>query len=150
MLRELDIAIDKQDFPLDQQPIDPSPLASTSSSKQDKTHSVLDIASTVLRRFDDDHPDEQQEDDSHLVLSDNLRQLSLENRFFGKSSGAMLIQTALELKNEYNGTGAAMPSLVFGAAGVVNLTYPKLWMSLHDGGGFQLPRIPSRYPNGLS
>lgn len=47
------------------------------------------------------------EDNAHLILADNLKQLSIDPadyRFFGKSSGAMLIQTAIELKNEYTGT----------------------------------------------
>ncbi|KAF8486393.1 fungal-specific transcription factor domain-containing protein [Russula ochroleuca] len=37
-------------------------------------------------------------------LQDTLDDLSLSHRFFGKSSGANLIQTALDLKSEYNGT----------------------------------------------
>ncbi|KAF5342022.1 hypothetical protein D9611_002055 [Ephemerocybe angulata] len=48
-----------------------------------------------------------EEDNAHLILADNLKQLSLDPvdyRFFGKSSGAMLIQTAIELKNEYTGS----------------------------------------------
>lgn len=47
------------------------------------------------------------DDNAHLILADNLKQLSIDPvdyRFFGKSSGAMLIQTAIELKNEYTGS----------------------------------------------
>jgi hypothetical protein len=56
----------------------------------------------------DDKLLEDDDDDAHIILADNLKQLSLEPkeyRFFGKSSGAMLIQTAIELKNEYTGRG---------------------------------------------
>ena len=37
-------------------------------------------------------------------LQDTLNELSLKHRFFGKSSGANLMLTALDLKSEYNGT----------------------------------------------
>lgn len=48
--------------------------------------------------------EEPEEDGAHLLLADNLKRLTIdpcEYRFFGKSSGAMLIQTAMELKHEY-------------------------------------------------
>ncbi|KAH9173662.1 fungal-specific transcription factor domain-containing protein [Lactarius sanguifluus] len=37
-------------------------------------------------------------------IQENLHDLNLSYRFFGKSSGANLIQTALDLKSEYHGT----------------------------------------------
>ncbi|KAI9511917.1 fungal-specific transcription factor domain-containing protein [Russula earlei] len=37
-------------------------------------------------------------------LQDTFNDLSVSYRFFGKSSGANLVQTALDLKSEYNGT----------------------------------------------
>ena len=37
-------------------------------------------------------------------IQETLTDLTLNYRFFGKSSGANLIQTALSLKSEYNGT----------------------------------------------
>ena len=52
-------------------------------------------------------PDEGVHDDTS-VLSDNLKRLALspsEYRFFGKSSGAVLIQAAMELKQEYTQAG---------------------------------------------
>lgn len=56
------------------------------------------------------HPQETELDDdfAHVMLADNLKKLSISKdagdyRFFGKSSGAMLIQTAIELKQEYTG-----------------------------------------------
>ncbi|KXN82670.1 Transcriptional activator protein acu-15 [Leucoagaricus sp. SymC.cos] len=130
LLRELDIAIDKEDFPLDQPPIDPSPLVTT-AAKQDKNdgaRSVVDIATSVLRRYGSaaQDADERFEDDAHLILADNLKQLSLdpkEYRFFGKSSGAMLIQTAIELKNEY--TGKSPPP----NTGILGLKRNEFWTS---------------------
>lgn len=59
---------------------------------------------SALRNVND--PLNGDEDNAHLLLADNLKQLSIDPvdyRFFGKSSGAMLIQTAIELKNEYTG-----------------------------------------------
>lgn len=64
-----------------------------------------DIATSVLRKADITTKEEPDEDSAHLLLADNLRRLTIdphEYRFFGKSSGAMLIQTAMELKHEYN------------------------------------------------
>lgn len=46
------------------------------------------------------------DDIAHLKLSDHMKNLHIEssdNRFFGKSSGAMLIQAAIDLKHEYTG-----------------------------------------------
>ena len=46
--------------------------------------------------------------DDTSVLTDNLKRLALspsEYRFFGKSSGAVLIQAAMELKQEYTQSG---------------------------------------------
>jgi len=108
VLRQLDIAIDMHD--LDQLPIDPSPLVSSSTKKDqyENVQPIVDLATSVLRRYGttDNRNDDHSDDDAHLLIAENLKQLSLEPkeyRFFGKSSGAMLIQTAIELKNEYAG-----------------------------------------------
>ena len=53
----------------------------------------------------------QNEDDPSLILADNLKQMALtpnDLRFFGKSSGAMLVQTAIELRTEYTGDEARL------------------------------------------
>ena len=50
--------------------------------------------------------------DDTSVLTDNLKRLALspsEYRFFGKSSGAVLIQAAMELKQEYAQSGEPVP-----------------------------------------
>ena len=108
VLRELNIAIDTQD--LDQLPTDPSPLVSSSTKKDqyENVQPIVDLATSFIRRYGttDNRNDDHSDDDGHLLIADDLKQLSLEPkeyRFFGKSSGAMLIQTAIDLKNEYAG-----------------------------------------------
>lgn len=64
------------------------------------------MATTALRKADVVTKEEPEDDSAQLILADNLRRLTIdphEYRFFGKSSGAMLIQTAMELKHEYTG-----------------------------------------------
>lgn len=134
MLRDLDIAIDKDDSLLDQPPVDPSPLVSASTSKpggDGVSRSIVDIATKVLRNYGKTPSSPEQrlheEDDAHLVIADNLKQLALEPkeyRFFGKSSGAMLIQTAIELKNEYTGRPSPKP-----AFGLLGLKRNEFWTS---------------------
>ncbi|KAK2459718.1 hypothetical protein APHAL10511_008252 [Amanita phalloides] len=66
--------------------------------------SPRDIATSAIRNVNGVLKEEPEDDDMKLILADNLRRLSIdpqEYRFFGKSSGAMLIQTAMELKDEY-------------------------------------------------
>ncbi|KAF5328397.1 hypothetical protein D9619_013322 [Psilocybe cf. subviscida] len=54
------------------------------------------------------------EDDINNILADSLRRMQLEPpdyRFLGKSSGLMLIRTALDLKNSHNMPGRPPPEL---------------------------------------
>ncbi|TFK49793.1 hypothetical protein OE88DRAFT_1755750 [Heliocybe sulcata] len=56
-------------------------------------------------------------DDEYLntTLTENLRKLTVDpnyHRFFGKSSGIMFIQTAIDLKNEYAGDGDEKQSII--------------------------------------
>lgn len=76
------------------------------------------------------------EDAEHLELADNLRNLRVdarEYRFFGKSSGAMLIKTAIDLKQEFTGRDTNMKPVVLGER------RPEFWRplpvcaSLHNG-----------------
>ncbi|KAK7024381.1 Gypsy retrotransposon integrase-like protein 1 [Paramarasmius palmivorus] len=71
-----------------------------------------DIAVDAIRKWDatpsdtKENIDAKKEEDEHLVLSDSIRRLAInpeQSRFFGKSSGIMLIRTAMDLKNEYTG-----------------------------------------------
>lgn len=96
----------------------PTPTGSASTFVKENLPQLGDarIAMTsALRNVNDTLSGE--EDNAHLLLADNLKQLSIDPvdyRFFGKSSGAMLIQTAIELKNEYTGVdqeSALMPGV---------------------------------------
>jgi hypothetical protein len=63
--------------------------------------SLDDSVDHELEPSDDEYPNTQ----THRVqsLQDTLNELNLSHRFFGKSSGANLALTALDLKSEYNG-----------------------------------------------
>lgn len=80
--------------------------ASTPTDNQ-SVHAFVDIMASILRRYGTTYVQPPPDDDAQIILSDHFKQLSVEQpkdyRFFGKSSGVMLIQTALELKNEYTG-----------------------------------------------
>jgi hypothetical protein len=54
----------------------------------------------------EDNFDGSDDDFIQLSLADSLKKLAIDpihHRFFGKSSGVMLIQTAIDLKNHYTG-----------------------------------------------
>ena len=68
------------------------------------THSFTDIdtLSSDIRATTDDVTAPDMLHDDCAVLTDNLKRLTLgSSRFFGKSSGAVLIQAAWKLKQEY-------------------------------------------------
>lgn len=104
MLKELDASLEHDNgiFP-ERKP----PLSDLPSSEMIARRHPREIATAVIRQAGTTPPEDPQDDDfSHLILADSFKRLSIdpiENRFFGKSSGAMLIQTAIELKNEYTG-----------------------------------------------
>lgn len=92
--------------------------------------SALQIHGIKTATYDDDGlapscgpPDSEDEDDDDFVtvdISSNLRerlqQDPMNYRFFGKSSGVMLIQAAIDLKNEYTGNSIDRPdSPIIGA-----------------------------------
>ncbi|TFK27934.1 hypothetical protein FA15DRAFT_653244 [Coprinopsis marcescibilis] len=66
------------------------------------------IVTSVVRNIGGPSASELEvEDNAQFIIPDNLKRLELDPvnyRFFGKSSGAMLIHTAIELKNEYTGS----------------------------------------------
>jgi len=100
-------AIDKVP-PLNPSPLVPSTLASPPINTQPQL-TPSQMATSIIRGVGTPLviPDElfpTDDDFAHVTLADNLKRLSLDPhqyRFFGKSSGAMLIQTAIDLKNEY-------------------------------------------------
>ena len=71
--------------------------------------SATDIVTSAIRGMADDTPlpridPADDDDETNLLLVDNFKRMRLdpnEYRFFGKSSGAMLVRTAMELKGKY-------------------------------------------------
>ncbi|KAJ2936610.1 hypothetical protein H1R20_g483, partial [Candolleomyces eurysporus] len=101
LLRELDSSLDKSGWAGNSVFTNPPPATPSCINPSDPR----DIAATAIRTLNE--PVNADDDNAHLILADNLRTLSIDPvdyRFFGKSSGAMLIQTAIELKNEYTGS----------------------------------------------
>ncbi|KAL0953207.1 hypothetical protein HGRIS_004462 [Hohenbuehelia grisea] len=107
--RELETGIDPEKWPIDGSfavAMNPKNPGAALSPPELATSAIRTMASSISI------PDE--DDLGHLALSDNIRKLAIdehaEQRFFGKSSGAMLIQTAVDLKHQFTGHG--MPSEV--------------------------------------
>ncbi|KAK7466198.1 Gypsy retrotransposon integrase-like protein 1 [Stygiomarasmius scandens] len=100
-------------------------VASSSRQRQQTSYDdplcppPADIAAHMLRKLDQPYlPLETSDDDyANLKLVDDLKRLELdasEHRFFGKSSGAMLIQTAIDLKQEYTGREIDLKRVILG------------------------------------
>lgn len=98
--------------------------------------SALHVHAIKTPTFDDDGlapPCSQDEDDAATSdyttkniaenLKSHLRQDFMNYRFFGKSSGVMLIQTAIDLKNEYVGIASELPI----KRPMVGLKRPEFW-----------------------
>lgn len=84
-------------------PSGPSPNIPSSSVSAMAT-SVIRGVGTPMVIADDLLPND--DDFGHVALVNKIKQLEINPahcRFFGKSSGVMLIQTAIDLKNEYTG-----------------------------------------------
>lgn len=80
------------------------------------TKAIRDSGGPVVGPDDDDI--------AHLKLVDQMQTLHIdpsEKRFFGKSSGAMLVQAAIDLKQEYSGANEN----VFG--GLLGAIRPEFW-----------------------
>jgi hypothetical protein len=75
------------------------------------SHSALRIHALKTPTFDDDglappcSDDDNLEDFAKVCITDNHhdQQDPMNYRFFGKSSGVVLVQTAIDLKNEFSG-----------------------------------------------
>jgi hypothetical protein len=92
-------------------PVNPSALVGDIASKAQPNAATLETVTSAIRGVMEDKPDTARsdtddDDDPTLVLADNLRRMAIspsDFRFFGKSSGAILLRTAIGLKNEYAG-----------------------------------------------
>ncbi|KAF8150167.1 fungal-specific transcription factor domain-containing protein [Crassisporium funariophilum] len=113
--KELSDSLDNDSWPTERpRPSDPSSLVAHAGGvgsayeaycRHTPSHALASVTSAIRGGSCDMTPPKgPDEDDSTLILADNLKRLAIdpnEYRFFGKSSGAMLIQTAIELKHEY-------------------------------------------------
>ncbi|KAF8825433.1 hypothetical protein HHX47_DHR7000211 [Lentinula edodes] len=93
-------------------------------------NSTTEAAISAIRRWDispESSSQQNAEDGEHIELADNIKSLqvdSREYRFFGKSSGAMLIKTAIDLKQEFTGRKTDMKPVVLGER------RPEFWQPL--------------------
>jgi hypothetical protein len=99
--------------------------STSNTSQQQKPQEDLmcpqpaDLAVSILRKIDHAYiPLEASDEDyANLKLVDDIKHLKInpsDHRFFGKSSGAMLIQTALDLKQEYTGKETSIKHVLLG------------------------------------
>jgi len=121
-------ALEKDDHVLEHEPLNPSTLiASAPSSKQeDKTPTLLDTVTTSIRDSFLSVPANEDDDDLGISVADDFQYMSLESqesRFFGKSSGFMLIREVIEARKDFTGPAKWHPFLSF-----QNIR-PEFWVS---------------------
>ncbi|KAF8968587.1 fungal-specific transcription factor domain-containing protein [Flammula alnicola] len=94
-------------------PVDPSSLVTDSSYHSNKRSTTdLDSVTSAIRGIASSAApptglDDDNDDDTSVLLADSFKRMALEPheyRFFGKSSTALLLRTAFELKDEYTGS----------------------------------------------
>ncbi|TFY75185.1 hypothetical protein EWM64_g8827, partial [Hericium alpestre] len=109
--QELGVQLDRDSWPRDGRPID-RPPGITANCGSNLTSSRMSSPGPNAGGSGEATPgnDELESSDDEYVqtklLQERMRELSinpLQNRFFGKSSGVRLVQTALDLKSEYSG-----------------------------------------------
>jgi hypothetical protein len=97
---------------IEEPPVDPSALVGDIASKARPNAPTPEEATSAIRgamneKFDTSRADDN---DPTLLLANNLKEMVLtppkntpKDQYYGKSSGAMLVRAAFELKNEYIG-----------------------------------------------
>jgi len=102
---------------IEEPPVDPSALVGDIASKAQPNAPTPEEATSAIRgamneKFDTSRADES---DPTLLLAKKLKDMVLtppkntpKDQFYGKSSGAMLVRTAFELKNEYIGDDGSL------------------------------------------
>jgi hypothetical protein len=104
VLKELDASLDLDKWsPADSKS---TPLDTDCTAKALIPGTPTEIITKAIRESGDPLVALDEDDIKHLKLADHMMSLHIdptENRFFGKSSGVMLIQTAIDLKHEYIG-----------------------------------------------
>ncbi|KAJ3796205.1 fungal-specific transcription factor domain-containing protein [Lentinula aff. detonsa] len=100
--------------------LNPAVWQRTNALQEASMNSSTEVAISAIRRWgvSPGYSSQQNlEDREHVELADNIKSLhvdSREYRFFGKSSGAMLIKTAIDLKQEFTGRETDMTPVVLG------------------------------------
>jgi hypothetical protein len=104
--------IDRDTWSIDKNPA-ALPAAQYADTSQYSPRSATKLATVMIRRYGTefvDPTDLGQEEDDHSGLIDEFKRLSVrpdDVRFFGRSSGAMLIKAAIDLKQQVSGTHTA-------------------------------------------
>ncbi|PPQ66905.1 hypothetical protein CVT24_008520 [Panaeolus cyanescens] len=111
--KELTASLEKDNFTFERIPLDPSSLVGGPSEppRAPTSSQAVETVTSAMRRVTNhdgrNNDDDLTDDDKHvLILADAMKHISvdtLNSRFFGKSSSAMLIHTAMELKKNYIG-----------------------------------------------
>ncbi|KAG6835735.1 hypothetical protein H0H93_015156, partial [Arthromyces matolae] len=109
ILKEIDSFADTDAWLVEYLPRPTATSTSTSVPLVLQPRHPYEIATTVIRHVSQPVEFQVDADDfAHVVLADNMKDLHIndvdKNRFFGKSSGAMLVHAAMELKNEATGS----------------------------------------------
>ena len=108
MLQQLNASLEKDNWTIETPGTSHLVLTGSSAGHDPNENAPANgshIVTNALRNVDLPVSSPSDDDEPTLILADNLKKLDLdqgEYRFFGKSSGVMLIQTAIELKNEYS------------------------------------------------
>ncbi|KAH8826313.1 hypothetical protein DL96DRAFT_1710899 [Flagelloscypha sp. PMI_526] len=133
--RELGVSVDPVTWAVHRTELEPSTMVSSgkaqSPSSTASEPTPRELFANIIRRTGTDI--NEPIDDEHFIgppitqLSDNLGKFHLDPgayRFFGKSSGAMLVQTALNMKTEYTGQSAVK---VTDCVGPMQKLRPEFW-----------------------
>jgi len=108
---QLYASLDSEELTVEEPPVDPSPLLGDIASKAQPNAPTFETVTSAIRGAMEDKSGDTRsdthdgEEDPTLILAEKLRRMALSSsdQFFGKSSGAMLIRRAFELKSEYIG-----------------------------------------------
>jgi hypothetical protein len=96
------------------------PIINPATSPTDLVTKVIRQSGSPVPPLNDPHDD----DFACLRLEGSMKQLyidSIQHRFFGKSSGAMLVQAAIDLKHEFTGQSEGS------APGLLGARRPEFW-----------------------
>jgi hypothetical protein len=108
--------MERDDQTLEQESLDADSLMGQSSPppSEDKSPTLLDALSRAIRNSHLAQTVGEDEDDIGVLVTD-LQSLAIEpsdrDRFFGKSSGAMLIQRAIQAKRDFADPNKSHPAL---------------------------------------